>query len=172
MKKIKDIMTSNDLKHCSLETKLQDVAKIMKDFNYGALPVIDKDKNVISIVTDRDICLCLVTRKEKKISELTVQDAITTLKIHTVKVEDNITKALQKMRKNKIGRLPVTDKEGKIKGMISMNNLLSDSLINKEELGKTTSEDENLAKTLKALYDRDYSNPIQQELRQLETVIL
>jgi CBS domain-containing protein len=59
------------------------------------------------------------------------------------------------MRKNKIGRLPVTNSEGKLKGMISINTLLSHALDQKNELGNVTSKDENLAKTIKALFDRN-----------------
>lgn len=172
MKKVKDVMTADDIKYCSLESKLQNVAKTMKDANRGALPVVDKNNKVIGIVTDRDICLSLATRKDKKISELTVQDAITSLKVHTVKPEDNITKALQEMRKNKIGRLPITDKEGKLKGMISMNNLLSNSISKKESIGQLTSDDENIAKTIKALSDRDYSKQTKNEIEQLEAMAL
>lgn len=170
MKKVKDVMATDDLKYCSLESKLQNIAKTMKDANRGALPVIDKNNNVIGIVTDRDVCLSIATRKDKKLSELTVKDAITSLKVHTVKTEDTINKALQEMRKNKIGRLPVTDKEGKLKGMLSMNNLISDSISHKEEFGQITSVEENLAKTLKALFDRDYANQPKKEQLHLETM--
>lgn len=57
MKKVKDIMTSNHIMHCIPETKLQSVAKTMKESNLGSLPVIDKDNKVIGIITDRDVCL-------------------------------------------------------------------------------------------------------------------
>ena len=126
--KVKDLMIIGELKHCSLDSRLRDVAKIMKDSNAGALPVIDHNNKVIAMVTDRDICISLASRTEKPLAELSVKDALTTLTIHTVKPEDTITHALQEMRKNKIGRLPVTDKDGKLKGILSVNNILSHSI--------------------------------------------
>jgi IMP dehydrogenase len=170
MKKVEDVMTADSVKSCTLETKLHEVAKTMKEANRGALPVVDKNNKVIGIVTDRDVCLSLATKKEKEISALTVKDAIQSLKVHTVKAEDNITKALEEMRINKIGRLPVTDKEGKLKGMISVNNLLSHTLAKKEELGQITSKEENLAKTIKTLFDRNNSKHPKSETETMESI--
>ena len=166
MKKVKDVMTAEAIKSCTLDTKLQNVAKTMKDSNRGALPIVDKDNKVIGIVTDRDVALALVAKKE--VSTLTVKDAIPKLKAYTVKAEDNITKALQEMRKNKVGRLPVTDKDGKLKGMLSINNLLSHAIEKKEEIGQITSTDENLAKTIKSLFDRNNEPKSIKEKKKLE----
>ena len=172
MKKVEDVMTADSLKSCNLETKLHEVAKTMKEANRGALPVVDKNNKVIGIVTDRDVCLSLAAKKDKEISALTVKDAIQTVKVHTVKAEDNITKAFEEMRKNKIGRLPVTDKEGKLKGMLSVNNLLSHSLAKKEDLGQITSKEENLAKTIKSLFDRNNSKQAKKEHEELQSMPL
>jgi CBS domain-containing protein len=166
--KVKDVMTTDSLKSCSLETKLHNAAKTMKDTNRGALPVVDKDNKVVGIVTDRDVCLALATKKDKIISELSVKDAIPKLKVYTVNAEDTVTKALEEMRKNKVGRLPVTDKEGKLKGIISINNLLSHAMEKKEELGQIISKEENLAKTIKSLFDRNNEKISKKEVKEFE----
>jgi CBS domain-containing protein len=166
--KVKDLMTADALKHCTLETKLSDVSKILKEANHGALPVVDNDNKVIGIVTDRDVCLSLDAKKEKTISELRVKDAIPNPKIHTVKVDDSITIALQEMRKNKIGRLPVTDKNGRLVGLLSLNKLLSHAINAKGELGQTTSNEENLAKTIKSLFERNSSKRANKKNEELE----
>lgn len=153
--KVKEVMVENSLSYCSPETNLAKATKMMKDSNLGALPVVDKDKKVIGIITDRDICLSLANKEKKTISELSVKEIITQAKVHTIKTDDTITDALREMRKNKIGRLPVTNSEGKLKGMISINTLLSHALDQKNELGNVTSKDENLAKTIKTLFDRN-----------------
>lgn len=158
--KVKDVMTADSLRHCTLETKLHNVAKTMKESNRGALPILDKEDKVVGIITDRDIAIALAEKKEKKIADLTIKDILSSSKVHTVKLDDPIDKVLQEMRKNKIGRLPVTDQEGKLKGMISVNNLLSQSLAAKEDLGEITSREENLAKTIKTLFDRNNSKQI------------
>lgn len=161
--KVKDLMKAGTIEYCSPETKLANATKIMKDANLGALPVVDKDQKVIGIITDRDICLSLATKTKKNSSELSVKEVLPQSKVHTIKSDDNITDALKEMRKNKIGRLPVTNSEGKLKGMISINTLLSHALTEKEELGNISSKDESLAKTIKSLFDRNNSNKLVEE---------
>ena len=156
--KVKDVMAESTIKFCSPETKLANATKMMKESNRGALPVVDKDQKVIGIITDRDICLSLASKNGKTPAEISVKEILPQAKVHTIKIDDSITDALREMRKNKIGRLPVTNKEGKLKGMISINTLLSHALKEKEELGNIASKEENLAKTIKALFDRNNSS--------------
>lgn len=153
MMKVKDLMSANAPIFCTPETKLASATKLMKEINRGALPVVNKDHKVVGIVTDRDICLSLANKKDP--STLTVHDILPHSKIHTVTPEDTITDALGQMRKNRIGRLPVTDREGKLKGIISVNTLLSNAIAKKEDLGDAAAKDENLARTIKALFDRN-----------------
>lgn len=153
--KVKDVMTAGTIKSCDSETKLTNAAKIMKDGNCGALPVVDKEQKVVGIITDRDICLSLASKNGKAVSEISVKELLPKGKVRTIKVNDQITDVLREMRKNKIGRLPVTDKDGKLRGMISVNNLLSRAIKKNEAIGQIKSKDENLAKTIKALFDRN-----------------
>jgi CBS domain-containing protein len=166
--KVKDIISADSIKSSTLETKLYEASKIMKDTNRGALPVVDKDNKVIGIVTDRDISLTLATKNDKTISELSVKDAIPKLTVHTISADDSITTAFERMRKYKVGRLPVTDKEGKLKGLLSINNLLSHAIENKEELGQLSSTEENLSKTIKSLFDRNNEKTTKKEHKELE----
>lgn len=166
--KVKDVMTAGPVKSSTLETKLHAAAKIMKDTNRGALPVVDKDNKVIGIVTDRDISLALAAKKDRVISELSVKDAIPKLAIHTINADDSVEMALEKMRKNKVGRLPVTDKDGKLKGLLSINNLLSHAIEKKEELGQMSSKEENLAKTIKSLFDRNNEKHVEKKTEDVE----
>lgn len=150
--KVKEIMTADSLKSCTPETKLSNAARIMKTANCGALPVIDKQKNVVGIITDRDICLSLV-KKQTKVP-LTV-GKIMAKKIQTIKDEDDVTEAYREMRLNQIGRLPVVDEKGKLKGIVSLHNLINNAISDgKVELGDLSSSDENLLKTIRAITNR------------------
>lgn len=153
--KVKDVMSAETIKYCTPETKLKTATSLMKEENRGALPVVDKNNKVVGIVTDRDICLSLASKNGKPHAEMNVREILPKFKLRTVKPEDEVSTALLQMRKNKIGRLPVTDAQGHLKGMISVNTLLSRALARKQELGKLSAKDENLAKTIKALYDRN-----------------
>ena len=145
-------MTERNLQYCGPETRLQDAAKSMKRGNCGALPVIDKQNKVVGVVTDRDIALSLAsdaaTVAERNVGDIIAYDVV------TVHPDDNLDEALRQMRVKKIGRLPVVDKEGKLKGIVSMHHLLTQSLDGKAEIGNLSGTGENLAKTLKALTGR------------------
>lgn len=153
--KIKDIMIADAIEHCNPETKLINATKIMKDSNCGALPVVDEEEKVIGMITDRDICLSLSAKKGKSLADLSIKEILPNVDVHTIRPGAKITDALFEMRKNKVSRLPVTDKNGKLKGMVTMNDLLSYSLDRKKKFGTVSSKKESLAKTIKVLVDRN-----------------
>lgn len=154
--KVKDIMTSRTLKSCSPETKLQSAAKTMKAANCGALPVVDKNKNVVGLVTDRDIALSLTKRQSKTAEPLAVSDVMSK-KVHTIQTEDEVSTALRQMRLKQVGRVPVVDAQGKLKGMVTMHNLIakaSDEPNASVEVGTIAAQGENLIKTIQSLTAR------------------
>jgi acetoin utilization protein AcuB len=156
--KVKEIMTARPLKYCSPETKLHNAAKTMKIANCGALPVINKDKIVVGFITDRDIALTLARKQEKSVAQMEVSKAMS-LKVHTVKAEDDVSTALRQMRTYQVGRVPVVDGKGKLKGIVSMHNLISQSgsVKSKVDVGTLASPRENLLRTMHAITNR-YSN--------------
>ncbi|HVP72677.1 MAG TPA: CBS domain-containing protein, partial [Phycisphaerales bacterium] len=54
--RVQDVMTKN-VRCCKPDTPLPDVARIMRENDCGALPVVDSSngERVIGMVTDRDI---------------------------------------------------------------------------------------------------------------------
>lgn len=153
--KAKDLMTAGKLAVCTPRTTVAAVAKMMKENNKGALPVVDNEKKVIGIVTDRDIALSIGQQPRKPAAEITVDEVLPKAKVRAVSAEAEITDVLREMRKYKIGRLPVTDHEGRLQGMISVNNILTRAVTKNEPLGQLRSKNENVAKTVKALFDRN-----------------
>lgn len=154
--KVKEVMTADKVKYCSPSTKLQVAAGIMKESNCGALPVVDKEQKVLGIVTDRDICLSLAgkhTTPEDFFKNTVGQ--IMNEKVHSVQSKDDIETAYHLMRTNKIGRLPVTDKNGKLEGIITLHTILNESVSNRNEnFGKLSATNENLSRTIHAVTDR------------------
>jgi Mg/Co/Ni transporter MgtE len=84
-----------------------------------------------------------------------VRDVMKSAKIHTIHPETSVVDALKEMRKYKIGRLPVTAKDGTLKGMISVNTILSNALDENKHLEAVGNKEENLAKTIKVLFERN-----------------
>lgn len=154
--KVKEVMTKEPIAYCHPETRLSSAARMMREENHGVLPVLDSNKKLVGLITDRDICIAIA---EEKLPITRVSEVLPREKVRTVGADDPVETALRLMRKNKVGRLPVTDGDGKILGLVSVNNLLTDAIIKKRALGSVVSKKENLAKTLKALYERNSRKP-------------
>jgi len=160
-----EIMTGSEIQYCSPETMLHQAAKMMKKANCGALPVVDENNKVVGLVTDRDICLSLAHRHTKTLPERNVGDIITA-KVYSVKTDDELTEALKQMRTNRVSRLPVVDKDGKLRGILSLHDLLSKALNGHADLGSVADSGENIAKTIRALIDR-YSHVLQHQAKEV-----
>ena len=61
--KVSDVMTS-EVQYCTPETNLAVAALQMFDGDCGTLPVVEKDGKVIGMITDRDICTAVATRRQ------------------------------------------------------------------------------------------------------------
>ena len=96
------------------------------------LPVVDKDGVLIGIVTDRDIRSAIPYRcfkdpslveEREKIKDLRIKDVMST-DVHTIKAHHTIQDALLLVQQLRVGALPVVDQQGKLKGIISVRDLL------------------------------------------------
>ena len=115
--KIEELMT----KECVAvkpTSDLNDAAHQMWTHDCGALPVVDDDQRVVGMLTDRDICMCAY-HQGKGLKDLAVEDAMSR-KVVTCSLEDEATAAQEIMRHAQIRRLPVTDSEGHLKGILTL----------------------------------------------------
>ncbi|MFZ0612455.1 MAG: CBS domain-containing protein [Desulfobacterales bacterium] len=96
------------------------------------LPVIDADDRLVGIVTDRDIRSAMPYTMFKTPDRLTDAEKVKDLKVKdimtaapkTIGPHNTIQDALILIQELKVGALPVVDKEGKLKGIISVRDLL------------------------------------------------
>lgn len=119
--KVRDIMTS-DVQCCGPDTNLGAAAKMMWDSDCGALPVLNVQGQVVSVVTDRDICMAAAT-KNKPASDITVWETVSG-KAHTCQLSDDVHTALDIMKREKVRRLPVVDEDGVLQGIVAMNDFV------------------------------------------------
>lgn len=120
--KVREIMTT-DLRTCRAETNLAEAVNLMWEKDCGVLPIVKADGTLTGVVTDRDICIALATRGET--AEHVTVGAVTTGKTYTCVTEDDISTALQTMKAQRVRRLPVTDRNGRLKGMLSLNDVVT-----------------------------------------------
>ena len=120
--KVREIMTT-DVKACRAETNLAEAVKLMWEGDCGVLPVVKADGKVSGMITDRDICVAIVTRGLTA-DRLAVRD-VTAGKAYTCAPDDDATVALHTMKSKRVRRLPVVDAEGQLKGILSLNDVLT-----------------------------------------------
>jgi CBS domain-containing protein len=128
--KVKEIMTANP-KACTLTDNLAEVARLMWEADCGIVPVLADGGKVVGLITDRDICMAAMTKGRNE-SNIAVEDVISG-KLFACKPEDDIHTALNTMSENKVRRLPVVAADGKLRGMLSMNDVV---LKAEEAIGK------------------------------------
>jgi len=118
--KARDLMT-REVAACRAEDAMAVAARIMWERDCGVVPVVDGDGRVIGVVTDRDLCMASYTRNEP-LSRMPVRDAMAK-EIFTCREEDDETQVHAAMREHQVRRLPVVDEEGRLEGIVSLNNL-------------------------------------------------
>lgn len=134
--KVKDCMCSQVI--CvKPDAKISEVSKIMKDSGIGCLPVCGEDNKIVGILTDRDIVLrCLACDKDYKnesVSEIMTTD------IYSVKPEDTLIHASEKMCDCQVKRIPVLE-DGIVKGIITLGDLARNPEISDQFVGKTKTD--------------------------------
>jgi CBS domain-containing protein len=115
--KISEVMTPNP-RSVKPGDSLQDAARIMRDEDAGAVPVVE-DGRVTGMVTDRDIVIRAVADGDfqAKISDVCSDDVI------TCSPEMSTADAAQLMSDNQVRRIPVVDSDERLVGILSLGDL-------------------------------------------------
>lgn len=117
--KVKDIM-HHGVQSVEQTAPIMEIAKKMRDFDVGAIPVTSKG-HVVGIVTDRDIA-CRAFADQAGSKQMTAKDVMTKNAI-CCSPEDDIKSAVQTMESKKIRRLAVTDEHNAVLGMLSLGDI-------------------------------------------------
>ena len=94
-----------------------DAQAIMLENKIGGIPVVDNNKKLIGIVTNRDI------RFEKQ-HKRPVQEVMTKNNLITATTEVGLNEAERILQEHKIEKLPIVDGEGKLVGLITYRDIL------------------------------------------------
>ena len=119
--KIDAIMTA-PVETCGPDDNLGEAARAMWTHDCGVLPVVAADGHVQGILTDRDICMALATR-DRPAARIAVRE-VATQAVHACVEGDDVETALDTMRTQRIRRLPVLDRDGHLKGLLSINDIV------------------------------------------------
>ena len=108
------------------DTDLHQAREKMTTNKIRHLPVIDDDNRLVGIVTDRDIRSAMPSaalKEKKEANALRVKDIMTENPI-TIPPTYTLQDALLLIQKTKVGAFPVVDEEKKLKGIISIRDLI------------------------------------------------
>ena len=114
---------SRDIITVKEDATICEVAKLMKEKDIGFIP-ISKQQSITGVITDRDlVCNALANNSnlDKEVKEYM------TKKVINVNIEDNISKILNAMRKNKLKRVLVTNDSKKLVGIVSFSDILNNN---------------------------------------------
>jgi CBS domain-containing protein len=116
-----DLMTE-DPQVVTPDATLAEVAKLMKESDVGIIPVVAAEDNrrLKGVITDRDIAIRAVAQGKDgktKVSECMTED------VETVNKNDPVRQVLELMQREQVRRVPVTDREGRLVGIIAQADL-------------------------------------------------
>ena len=90
--------------------------EIMSEYHIGGIPVVDDDRHLVGIVTNRD--LRFERRLDRPVDEIMSKDHLVTTHQQT-----DLTAAAQILQENKIEKLPVVDKDNRLIGLITYKDI-------------------------------------------------
>jgi len=115
------VMTRN-VKFVGSNSTLTDAARVMAQSNVGILPVVDVEKRVLGMITDRDICLAMANAT--RLPTQMYVEKVMSRRVFSCGPDEDLDSALRTMQGHKVRRLPVVDGEGRLQGILSMDDVV------------------------------------------------
>lgn len=95
---------------------IQDAENLMSQYRISGVPITTEDGKLIGIITNRDIIF--ETNFQRKISEVMTKENLITSSENTT-----VEEAKEILKKHKVEKLPLVDKDGRLKGLITMKDI-------------------------------------------------
>lgn len=115
---INDIMSKKIIVGSTTNT-LSEIAELMKKYDIGFIPIVDKNK-LVGVITDRDIVINAISNN---CSFNDLIDKYVVKNIISIEQNKSIDDALNLMALKKVKRLIVTD-NNKISGILTLSDIL------------------------------------------------
>jgi len=114
------------------EATIFDAQELLAENKIRHLPIIDRDRRLVGIITDRDIRSALPYSSIMEHCDETEKERIARFKVKDIMTKDPISisptytiqDALLLIQNSKVGALPVVDDNHKLTGIISVRDLL------------------------------------------------
>ena len=100
-----------------IDSKVRDAEKIMTEYHIGGIPVVDENRLLMGIITNRDLRFIKDPNRDIK-SIMTKENLI------TAKAGITLEQAEEVLQEFKIEKLPIIDDENKLTGLITYKDIL------------------------------------------------
>ena len=141
--KLKELCTP-DVASCTAEITALHAARLMRDHHVGDLVILDEnsdDGTPIGIVTDRDIVVEVLAR-DLDPTKVTVRD-IMRVPLVIARASEEVEQALERMRAHGVRRVPMLDDEGRLAGIVSLDDLLRRLATDAEALAEVIAREQD-----------------------------
>jgi 5'-AMP-activated protein kinase regulatory gamma subunit len=129
--------TYGDLQTANMDTRVIDVIHMMVKYSISSVPILDKEGHVLNVFEAVDVISII---KGGVYDDLTtgVGDALSKRAddfagIYTCSEEDRLDSIFDTIRKSRVHRLVVIDEENRLKGVISLSDILKYVLLHGAE---------------------------------------
>ncbi|MDE6114785.1 IMP dehydrogenase [Barnesiella sp. WM24] len=95
---------------------VKDALAMMEEYHIGGIPVVDNDRKLVGIVTNRDL------RFEKNLNRL-IDEVMTSENLVTTTQSTNLDEAAAILQEHKIEKLPVVDGDGRLIGLVTYKDI-------------------------------------------------
>ena len=131
--KVRECMSLN-ICSCKPDTAVTDVAKKMNEYHVGSMPICDENKNVVGIITDRDITLrCVACGKD---ANSTPASEVMTTSVCCCECDTDVGEATELMSNLQVRRIPVLE-NNRIVGMLTLGDLANSKNVTAKEVSDT-----------------------------------
>ena len=98
------------------DKKIRDANQVMSKFSISGIPIVDEDGKLIGILTNRDL-------RFDPDENIVIKDIMTKENLITAPVGTDLNQAEKILQKYRIEKLPVVDKKGFLKGLITFKDI-------------------------------------------------
>lgn len=114
---------------------LESAAAMMWEHDCGCAPVVDHEGRVLSMITDRDVCMAAFIQG-KSLKDIPVASAMSR-RLITCADDDTTSSVEAMMREHQIRRVPVVDGRGRLVGIVSLNDIVLEASTKPTEMAVT-----------------------------------
>ena len=154
--RVKDYMTK-EVVSISPSSGIKDIYRILREKNIGGVPVVDKERNILGMITKNELLTALLPDYFDMIGDFLFIDDFGALEeeleqlpefklfiaedlmikgVVTVNEDASLLKVPALMDKHNVNRLPVVDKNNKLIGIITKMDLCRAYFSNSEKSGE------------------------------------